>query len=196
MMGIDKVIAGIIASAEEQSSIIKAEAEEKAAAICASFNTKAAEQAQVIKAESDKKCAAFLAREQAAGRQERRLAILSAQGKEIESAIEGAREKLINLPVDEYFDVLFRLFEKYRASGEGEISLGKVDATRVPNDFVNRCETAFPDCKLTLVEPTQSSDYGFIVDYGKILVNCTVDEIFRVKKQAMSDEVSKIFAEG
>jgi len=198
MSGLEKIIAGILAQAEEQAKLIKAEADTKAAAISASAKDESERAVEVVRRESEAECAALLTREEGTQRQVRRLALLAAQVEEIDAAIAQAKAKLLQLPTEEYFDLMFRLFEKYAVDSHGEIKFGTADASRLPNGFVARCQAVFPNSpnsKINVGEPIEGSEHGFVVDYGKIVVNCTVDEIFRVKRQAMRDAVSKIYAE-
>lgn len=122
---------------------------------------------------------------------EAREIILSAKNKAIEKITEYLKESLKNADKEEYFEFLAKLCKGNRESGDGVMYLSKEDLARMPADFEKRVNEGLTSGKITIsAEPTNTNG-GFIIKYGKVDINCTLDSIFEEKKNDISDIINK-----
>jgi V/A-type H+-transporting ATPase subunit E len=131
-------------------------------------------------------------RSEDADRQSRRRALLKARNQAIDEVIAEAKAKIENLPDEEYFNFLFCLFEKNALPRNGVIRFGPVDYVRIPDSFLERCEQVFPDYALEMSGNIESMSHGFVIDYGNVLQNCLIEEIFVSEGQKLRDKVYAI----
>ena len=196
MNGLDKVIAAIVAVGQQKSEEIIAEAQQSASAIVAEGRREGQKHAMIANDRADHACDDIAVRARSTQQQTRRHDMLVMQNQEIESVLEQAKSHILALPVDQYFDFLAKLFAKNALDRDGEISFCQEDIDRLPGDFLSRCQSVYPGRKLTLGKAIDEKKGGFVLDYGRIFVNCTIDEIFRANRLAMRDKVNSVFSEG
>jgi V/A-type H+-transporting ATPase subunit E len=61
----------------------------------------------------------------------------------------------------------------------------------VPDDFIERCNAGIKDGSVKLEGETDRVKSGFIIVYGKIEQNCSVDSLFDTNKNRIWDSVNK-----
>lgn len=172
--------ADIQASAKKEVLKVKINADERKAALCASHS-------QQLKKELDALRAAALASDKQYERQE----MLCARSRAISGIIEYTRNKIKSLPDEEYFKLMLALFKRNAKSHSGMLVLSEKDRHRLGKRFYDECSRYVHDGTLTLSDEYLSADGGFVIVYGKIEENCTIDSIFADKYPALSDIASK-----
>lgn len=125
---------------------------------------------------------------------QRKTAILKAKQEVISEVLQKAYEKVMNLSDAEYFDMLTNLLKAYVQAGEGVIYFSEKDKQRVPASFVGEAEkiAASKGGKLIFADETKQIDGGFVLVYGGIEENCTIQAIFESKRDEWSDLVQKV----
>jgi len=193
MTGIEKINTAILeeAKAEANASLAKAKteaerifAEEKAQsdARCAEI----AENGRRTVAEIERACVS-------SARLRRRKSLLEAKQEILAQTMEQALERLYEMPVDTYFDLLVKIAAAMAEPGDGELLLNKKDLLRRPADFEKVVQEALKNgCRLRLSEIARPIDGGFILKYGDIEQNCSFRAIFTARWDEMSDKVRDI----
>lgn len=192
MNGLDKIIAQIIAEAKAQADSIIGEANQKAAEILEKGQAEHEEWKRRFDETTEQECLEMINQAKSAGRQDRRRALLLARGQVIDEIVAEAKAKIESLPDKEYFDLLFRLFEKNALPQDGVIRFSPADYKRIPDDFLERCRQVFPGNTLRLTGDMEDIHNGFVIEYGKILQNCSIDSIFESERQLLRDKVNEV----
>ncbi|MGI6153349.1 MAG: V-type ATP synthase subunit E [Christensenellaceae bacterium] len=190
MSGYKQIIDAIEKETQSQVDEIIREAEKKAD----SLRQKAEKEHAEIAAMQDKKAArektAGIERAASQDRQDRGQALLKIRSEAIAGILKEAYNKVLNMPDQEYFDFLFRVFEKSALKGNGEIYFAKHDLGRLPEDFIDRLNGALEDGSVVLKGEAKEIDRGFIISYGKIEQNCSIKSLFEENKNVLWDKVN------
>ncbi|HHW45327.1 MAG TPA: hypothetical protein GXX17_00260 [Clostridiales bacterium] len=192
MSGLDKIIAAILEEAKAQADRIICEANQKAAEILEKGQAEREEWKRRFDETTEQECLEMINQAKSLSRQERRRALLGARGQVIDEIIAEAKAKIESLPDKEYFDLLLRLFEKNALPQDGVIRFAPADYKRIPDDFLERCKQVFPGNTLRLTGDMESIRNGFVIEYGDILQNCSIDSIFESERQMLRDKVNEV----
>lgn len=194
MDGLDRIIDEIIREARAQADEILRTANEEAAQILAKGHGEDEKLKQQIEETKAQACSAVAELAAAADRQARRRALLKVRNQMIDDIIAEAKSTIENLPANKYFELLFQLYEKNAQPKDGSICFAPVDYIRIPEGFIERCNQVFPGNTLELFEGTppdmEDIPNGFMIRYGNILQNCSIDSIFECNEQSFRDKVN------
>lgn len=195
MTGLEKILKHIEDDARTSSNTILADANAKAEEIVANSKAEAEKQCQNIREKSKlevKSC--FSRAESAASLQEKKL-ILHAKQEIITDVIHRAKDSLLQLSDREYFDVILKMVKKYALGQTGQILFSTTDKKRVPEQFetqLNAELATMPCAKLSIASETRRIDGGFVLVYGDVEVNCSLDALFFADMESLQDKVSKV----
>lgn len=192
MSALNKIIVEILAQANIQADGIISEANKKAVEILEKGQADREEWKRQFDETTEQECREILNRAESADRQNRRRALLHARGQVIDEIIVEAKAKIEGLPDKEYFDLLFRLFEKNAQPLDGVIRFAPADYERIPDGFLERCKQVFPGHALGLSGDMEDIQNGFVIQYGNILQNCSIDGIFESERQMLRDKVYEV----
>ena len=194
MAGIDKILNEIKSDAEKEAAEIIAEAEKAAEAAKSKAQAKCDEYTSV----SDEKLAKRLDDEakktQSQCEQIEKLVLLKTKQEIIEEVLNKAKNKILNQDADKYFESLLVLLDKYALPEKGILFLNSKDLARVPDDFETLANKK--DKKnggmLDISKDTVDIDGGFILKYGNIEINASLDAIFDENRDELVDTVNGI----
>lgn len=192
MTGLEKIIEEICNEAAREAQSIIENAEAEAAGILgqakAQIEAKAAEIAKAAEAE-----VAELARSRdSALHLQRRQRILATKQEAIAETLQKARQALLLLPDEEYFNLLAGLIQKTAQPQSGVLILNERDKARLPSGFIAGLLPQLPEnAVLTVADQCQPIDGGFILKYGDILENCAFETLFNTKLGEFSDLAMK-----
>ncbi len=141
-------------------------------------------------------CMNLSKRIEAAADTEARQIMLAAKKSAIDAVIEKIKNELKNAGSAEYFAFLEKLAIKNREEAEGVMYLSKADTARMPADFEARVNKGMTSGRITIDKTGAEIDGGFIISYGRIDINCTIDGIFEDKKNEIADIINKSLFEG
>ena len=185
MTGLNSITDRIIADAEEQAAQKLAEAEARAAEIKKEYDAEKARVRDAAKKGKAQALADMRERHKARLADIERSELLAARREAAAELIAAAKERIINMPDAEYGDCLAAIFKAQCTDEPGEILLSKRDLERLGADFAKKLSD-----KLTLSGEYAPSD-GFIIRYGRVEQNCTIDELFRDKESELFDIACK-----
>ena len=173
MAGIDKILNEIKSDAEKEAAEIIAEAEKAAEAAKSKAQAKCDEYTSV----SDEK-----------------LVLLKTKQEIIEEVLNKAKNKILNQDADKYFESLLVLLDKYALPEKGILFLNSKDLARVPDDFETLANNKATKNggMLDISKDTVDIDGGFILKYGNIEINASLDAIFDENRDELVDTVNDI----
>ena len=195
MAGIEKITNQINLEAEKEAAGIIAAAEEAAKKLI----SKTEEECSAIKADADEKTGKKLATEakktQSQCEQAEKLIMLEAKQEIIDSVLGKAKEKILLQDTNDYFDTLLKLLDKQSLADKGVMFLNEKDLARIPDGFEKSAnEVATKNGgMLEISKDTVNIDGGFILKYGNIEINSSIDALFEENKDELIDVVNKMF---
>ncbi len=194
MSGLDKMKSQILEDAnrlaEEKIAQANAQAEE--------MNAKAKAEIEEAKQKMNHKSEAAVKnyRERIASScdMQRKKAVLKAKQEVIAEVLQKAYETVVELPEAEYFNMLTNLLKSYVQSGEGVIYFSEKDKKRVPKSFEEEAQkiAASKGGTLIFADEAKQIDGGFVLVYGGIEENCTIQAMFESKRDEWADLVQKL----
>ncbi|MBQ0084559.1 MAG: hypothetical protein KBS52_07360 [Clostridiales bacterium] len=194
-MGLEKIISSINEEAALEEQNILSAAKEKADKIMQEAQINADEEYQNIVAAANKRCEQNLVNAECANTALDAKALLSAKVEAIYEVIGQLKETVLKLPDNEYFDFIKRLVKRYAENENGVVIFGKKDAARVPEGFLQslNAEVKYP---VTFSDKTADFDNGFILKFGDIEENCSIDALISDMQDSLKDKIAeKLFGE-
>ena len=181
MAGLEVIVDAILSEAKEKADEKMAETKKRIDEINAEY---AEEIANVQKrGEQSRKdgVSAFFERFGAEKAAYEREMLLKTERETAEELIKEAKNKILNMPKDEYFAYLAEIYKNQNDEDGGELLLSKEDRGNMPKGFLESLGKG-----LTLSE-SEADARGLIVKHGRVYVNCTIDAIFREKESELYD---------
>lgn len=184
MTGLENIIREIETESAETVSDILGKAND-AAAVTLRDAEKAAEQLKEgFRHEAERKAAETAERATANDEMELKRAVLKKKQEIIRETLDGTRRALTETRDKGYFEVLTSLLNRYAAEGKnGEILMTDADKKAMTKEF----EAAVSAHGLKVSDKALAADSGFVLVYGSIEINCTVDAIFDAYADELSD---------
>ncbi len=139
------------------------------------------------KVKKEKKTKEILNRIKASDEIEKKRAELFKKQEIIKAVLETARNDIKNQNDDEYFAFLGKVLTKYAQDKNGTVILSNRDFESMTESFKSLLEKKGLDAKAGNV----ADKNGFVIVYGNIEINCTVDAIFDAEAEELSDMLNK-----
>lgn len=191
--GLEKIIRRIEEDASEKAAQILLEAKEQVENISREADREAAR----IRAEGQKKSASLretlLERNRSAAHMQCQRELLAAKQQMIDETLSRAKKALQELDAKEYFAWAEGLLKKHVSSGAGQICFNEKDLERLPEDFMEKASkiAASAGGSLTLSETPAKIGGGFLLKYGGIEENCSIDALFEGEQERLRDEINE-----
>lgn len=116
---------------------------------------------------------------------------LAKRHSEIEKTLSIAKEKILSLSDKEYFSLLTSLAVKNARKGEeGTLILGKSDLKRNTEEFLKLLKQEEINVQISKTPADISG--GFILKYGDIEYNFTIDAVINDKREVLEDKINSI----
>lgn len=116
---------------------------------------------------------------------------LAKRHSEIEKTLSIAKEKVLSLSDKEYFALLTSLAVKNARKGEeGTLILGKCDLKRNTEEFLKLLKQEEINVQISKTPADISG--GFILKYGDIEYNFTIDAVINDKREVLEDKINSI----
>ena len=183
-----------LAEADATAAVMISDAEKKAAEILGEAGEKADKIRQQREEQSRAKVKSYEERTASAADMKKRTAVLAAKQELIGKVIADACDRVKNLDEEKYFGILKNMAEKYLLPREGEICFSKKDLERMPANFREEIKglAQKKGGTLEISGEARNIDGGFILVYGGIEENCSIDAMFAEKRDELLDQVRKI----
>ncbi len=222
MNGIEKITARIAEDGKAENDALLAQARAEAADIAAKYQAQAKAAAEEILAQGRRTVEERARHLDSMAQMECRKAALAAKQDVIEEAFQAAHKKLLDLPREQYVELLAKLAaqasttgrEKLIFSAKDHVEVGKAVVAAANKQLAGAAAPKQPaESKagaildkvvagasallngagmLTLAEETRPMDGGFILSDGAVEVNCTFDTLIRLQRGALAGEVAKV----
>ncbi|MDO5590887.1 MAG: V-type ATP synthase subunit E family protein [Lachnospiraceae bacterium] len=194
MTGLEKIKSQILDEAKAAADSKVAEAKEQAGEIVAQAEAEAKKISETIAKKSELEAANYRERITSSIDLQRRTHLLEAKQEMIKEVLDKAYQSLESMNEEEYFGVLLKLLAKYTLPQDGEIFFSAEDLQRMSDDFKNAVDKTAREKggSLIISKEERKIENGFVLAYGGIEENCTLQAIFDAKKDELSDKVSHI----
>lgn len=194
MSGLDKITARILEESAAKAKEITDEARQKAEAITADGQRRTAEECERI----NKKAEAVVLNTQDKGKTSAQLrhkqVLLAGRQELIHEVIDTARQELSSLNDAEYKEFIIGLFNRHLPGQAAELKLNAIDKARLGADTLEALKAAASanGAKLTVSDEPADIKNGFVLSYGGVEENCTIDALFDQSMDDMQDKVKDI----
>lgn len=194
MTGLEKIKSQILSEARALADNKVEEAKADAQKITSQAEAEAEKSSELAQRKSEADVKAYEERVASAIDLKRRTRILEAKQEVIADVLKKAYDSLIAMDEKEYFALLLKMLDKYALPEAGEIFFAASDLARMSNDFRAEVEksAASKGGSLVISEEGRKIENGFVLAYGGIEENCTLQAIFDAKKDELSDKVHRI----
>ena len=194
MTGLEKMVSQILEEADASAAVTISDAEKKAAEILGEAGRKADKIRQQREEQSRAKVKSYEERTASAADMRKRTAVLAAKQELIGSVLSDACERVKNLDEGEYFEILKGMAEKYLLPRDGKIYFSKKDLERMPAAFREEIKMLAQKKggSLEITGETRTIEGVFILAYGGIEENGSIDAMFAEKRDELLDQVRKI----
>lgn len=186
MNGLDKIIEEIANDAGAEAKRITNEAKTAAKRV----TDRAREEAKAFEAEAKEKAELeykrVITRAQSTGEITKKSALLREKQKIIDGILKDAYIKIVGLGDTEYFEFMTKLLGKYASKRGGEVILSAKDRQRAPESFIEAAKNK----GLTISDKTRKMDGGFILSYGDVEENCSIEALTESENDRLHDAVN------
>lgn len=124
----------------------------------------------------------------------RRTKILEAKQEVIEELLNKALVKIENLEEKEYFEFLLKVLKNNLKAQEGTLFFNASDLQKMPESFALKAKELAKEKggSLEISKEAKAIKNGFILTYGTIEENCTIEALFNDKKDDLKDGLHKL----
>ncbi len=194
MAGIDKMKSQILDEAQALAQTRISEAKAQADEILNQARAEAKKNQESISKKSEADVAAYKERIESSTDLQRRTKILKAKQGEIADVIDQAYASFETMDPQTYFSMMAKLLEKYALPEEGELFFSSADLARMPAGFEEQAKKIAEEKggSLTLSKEGKQIENGFVLAYGGIEENCTLEAMFDSRRDELSDIVQGI----
>lgn len=190
MTGLETILEQIVADAAQEAAEIAAAAEQEKEKMLSAAKEKADEVSKAVLQSGEEKAAALRERAESTAQMQRRNALLTCKQRLIAETIQKTKESLANASDAEYFATLTALAAKFAKPGKATLYFNQKDLARVPGDFAEKLKAAAPQTEIQIATEPYQIKNGFVLVYGGIEINCTLDAVFEGAQAELSDAVN------
>ena len=199
MSGAEKIKDRILADARDLREAILADAGQEAQSIIGNAEKEAFQRVTVMTEKAKEEAVRIKQRFHAAEGMEDKKKILKARQDSIDEAFSNALSRLSGLPGDQYRLFLESIALDAAREEEGTILFNEKDKARLGGGFVAAVNSRLAEkgkkAVLKLGEETLNTSGGFIIRYGDMEINCTLDVILNMARPNLESEVAAILFE-
>jgi len=191
MSGLDKIIGTITGEAEEKVLKLEHEARQEADAITADGNARTGEETDRIRKKSLEEVAGIEARAQASAELRKKQILLAAKQEMITSCINKAKDYPSTLDDAAYIALLDKVFQKHVPNRNAVLRFNRQDLVRVPSETIQKFIALAKEkgSELKVSDEPASIRSGFVLDFGGIEENCSIDALIDQNLEEIQDRV-------
>lgn len=209
MNTINNITDKIILMAKKYEDALNEETQRQLSEIREEYQSKAEYITRKIRSDTQKECDEILARAKSEAEFRKRNIILSAKVELIDSTIESAKEKIKNLPENEYLEFnskmlikTIRDYEKWESDsakvydedfrqGRYVLRLCAADKKRIGEKLLQVAKDSTTK-EVVLCERDYDIDGGFIFVAGNIEINCTIKSLIDNKRASLVGKLNQV----
>jgi V/A-type H+-transporting ATPase subunit E len=192
-----KITDKIIGEAKEYEESVMAQARKEASAISREYEARAEETENAILERGRKSVTAVLSRAESSSAMIKRNAVLEMKKSLADEVYRKAEEKLVAVPQEKFTEFLMKVLIKAAQPGiDGEIAFNARDKEKFGADFVAAANKKIKGGKFTLSETAADIKNGFILKYGAVDTNCSIEKIVEAKKAETEPKIINLLFGG
>jgi V/A-type H+-transporting ATPase subunit E len=191
-MNADQVVEKILSQAREEANRITAAANETVQKENRRLETETEDYRRETKKLAEAAGQDKLSRMLAAARMQNVKDILSAKGRILDELFDRVKQRIEQLPDNEYLELMKRLLAKCVQSGHEEVVVGK-NESRINQAFVNKVNTELlwqAKGGLRLSATREDISGGFILTSGKVRINSSTEVMVNQLRDKMEMELA------
>ncbi len=194
MTGLENILKSIDEEAKEEANEIIKKAEIERADLIEKSNLEIKKRLHDIANDEERVLKAIKERTKSQLELKKRERLLKTKREQIDIVINESKEKIYNMPVDEYFSFILKLCKRHIRPQKGEIIFSRRDIKRLPEYFKSNVEELAKNLggELKISNQTCDINSGFIISYGDIEENCSIDALFEERQDKIFDMVSEV----
>ncbi len=112
--------------------------------------------------------------------------ILKIKNEAVKNVLSGAKNSITASSDKDYEELLISLLKKYHENKKGEIILSSIDENRSLDLLKKEAEAL----GLSVSKEKKAISGGFILKYGNIEENCSLDAVFKEKEEELTDYIN------
>lgn len=194
MAGIENITKVIARDAEIEAAQIITSAEKAADELKQKAEAEAEKLSKAADERLDKKVADERKKIQSQNEQIEKLRLLKQKQQIIEDTLNKAKEKILGYDDKTYFGTLLKILESSVQADKGVMFLNSKDIGRIPDDFDKEINVVATKNGGTLEvgkEPANING-GFILKYGNIEINSSIDALFEENEEKLVDIINSV----
>lgn len=199
MNGAEKIKDRILADGRALCDKILEDAKREAQNIIGSAEKEALQKVAVMTEKARDEALQIKQRFQAASVMDDKKMILKARQNSVDEAFNNALTRVAGLPDAQYGLFLEEILLNVAREEAGELLLNEKDKVRLGENFVSlmnkKLNTKGEKASLTLAKDTLSSCGGFVLRYGDMELNCTLEILLTMARPGLESEVAAILFE-
>jgi len=190
--GLEKIIKSI----EEDSQRLAKEriqyAKNMASSILDETRQEITRESLKISDKAEKDAGKIISRAKSLSENEMKKMILNAKSQIISDIINEAKEQILSLNDEDYFDFILKVIESHLENQDGELVFSQKDLNRISKDFKDKIKSLEEkySIKLTISNKTRNITGGVIISYGDIEENCSIETLFQNNKDEIFDSLN------
>ena len=195
MKGMDTIIAKIAEEAGLEASKVLDEAKAQAAEVLKGYEEKASAVEAAVSEQWEKTAQAAERKQVSEAQLEGRKAVLQKKQQLLADTFAKALDKLKNLTAEEYIAFMANMAAA-SGDGAGQLIFGEEEKAAYGAKVVEAANALRKEKgvqgELVLSEQTGSIKGGMIISKGDVEINCAIDALVQMEKEALAAEVSQI----
>lgn len=194
MTGLENIIKGIEDEAKLLADDILKKAKKEADEIISKAKQAAMDEVLAISDDTEKQIKSMEGKSKSLSKLKCKQFILQSKNDVIKSVIEGAKSEILNMDADKYFNFILKLVEKFLSTKPATIIFSDKDLKQMTYDFRDEliALAANKGSQITISPSAADIFGGFIISYGEIEENCSIDALFESFSDEISDKVNKL----
>lgn len=194
MSGLDKIIARISDESAGRAKEVLDEARKKAESITADGLKRTAEECERINKKAEAAVLSTAEKGQASADLKHKQILLQGKQELMTEVIDTARKRLDSLDDGAYREFILKLFKKHLPKQDAELMLSAHDKERLGESVLAELKSLAEQngVKLTLSDKPGNIKNGFVLSYGGVEENCTVEALLEQSMDELSDKVRDI----
>lgn len=192
MAGLEVILQTIADDSQKQCAAILARARQEAEELRTAAEQQADAQSADVLAQAQKQAEGMLQKADSAAKTIQSRALLAEKVAIIDEVLAEAVAALKSLPDDRYAATMQTLAVRYARPGEGVLRVSPEDAARLPVNFESSLNARLAGQGAALhVQTVPQAVGGFVLVYGDMEQNCTVDALLSAMRDELKDSVNR-----
>ena len=192
MTGLDRILETVTAQGDEKINKLLFDADSKAQAISEQISSKAQADCEKTLDAAEKRKIRNIENARSAAKSISSRQVLEMKSRLIDEAAKSAVEKIISMSDKDYFALMYRLLSSHLHSGKGVIVFNERDKAALPEDFLEKAASLKEGASLEISDKCADISGGFILIYGEIEENCSLESLKNEKRDEIRDSAAEI----